>query len=510
MLVMESTKKLNFFPSKGGISEYYSPRMILHQKKLDYKKHCKHSFGSYVQAHDEPNLLNTIAARTLDGIYLQYTNSHQGGHEILHLPTNRTITRKNITEIPVNKEIVKQVNCFARQENMVRGLKILTHNNTALYNLTLLAGVDDDNTEHSLDQKSIQDTTQEFNQRDEEEEREQNQDTMDPDDIVEANVIPKQYILLEEENDDQSYSEQKLDGQDQDNESKETNVNKEAEEDLIQEQQFNNDQQIKTQSERVSRPVFKYVTHHNHLQTQSINPTHYTVEYARIIATTMTNINYTFAQTYSLAKGIKVFAERGLKAAYNEMKQLHNQCVFKPINVNKLSTIERRRAMESLIFLTEKRDGTIKARTCANASTQREYTEKDKAASPTALTESHLITAVAKQGRDVMTANIPNAVVQTDMTNKNNNEKTIIKIRGTLVNMLVDIDPTLYQDFVLYESKNKILYVEMKKALYGMLQSSLLYYKKFRKDLEGIGFVVNPYNPCVANRTINRSQHTVT
>ena len=76
--------------------------------------------------------------------------------------------------------------------------------------------------------------------------------------------------------------------------------------------------------------------------------------------------------------------------------------------------------------------------------------------------------------------------------------------------MLVDIDPMIYQDYVLYEGKNKILYVKMKKALYGMLQSSLLYYKKFRKDLEGIGFVVNPYNPCVANRIINRSQHTVT
>ena len=93
MLVIELTKKLNFFPSKGGISEYYSPRMILYQKNLDYKKHCRYSFGSYVQAHDEPNPLNTTAARTLDGIYLRYTNSHQGGHKILHLPTNRIITK---------------------------------------------------------------------------------------------------------------------------------------------------------------------------------------------------------------------------------------------------------------------------------------------------------------------------------------------------------------------------------------------------------------------------------
>ena len=43
-----------------------------------------------------------------------------------------------------------------------------------------------------------------------------------------------------------------------------------------------------------------------------------------------------------------------------------------------------------------------------------------------------------------------------------------------------------------------------------MLQASLLFYKKLRKDLEEIGFTVNPYDPCVANRIINGKQHTVT
>jgi hypothetical protein len=35
ILVMESAKKLNFFSAKNGISSYYSPRMILHQKNHD-------------------------------------------------------------------------------------------------------------------------------------------------------------------------------------------------------------------------------------------------------------------------------------------------------------------------------------------------------------------------------------------------------------------------------------------------------------------------------------------
>jgi hypothetical protein len=99
------------------------------------------------------------------------------------------------------------------------------------------------------------------------------------------------------------------------------------------------------------------------------------------------------------------------------MKQLHDRVIFIPIQIEELTHIKRRQAMESLIFLTEKKDWRIKARTCTNGSTQNEYTDYDEAASPTAMAESHIITAVieAKQSCNVMTANIPNAFVQTDI-----------------------------------------------------------------------------------------------
>jgi hypothetical protein len=54
-----------------------------------------------------------------------------------------------------------------------------------------------------------------------------------------------------------------------------------------------------------------------------------------------------------------------------------------------------------------------------------------------------------------------------------------------------------------YKGKTKVLYVKMLKAIYGMLQSSLLYYKKFRKDIESIGFKANPYDPHVTNHIVN-------
>ena len=43
-----------------------------------------------------------------------------------------------------------------------------------------------------------------------------------------------------------------------------------------------------------------------------------------------------------------------------------------------------------------------------------------------------------------------------------------------------------------------------------MLQSSLLYYKKWVKDIEEIGFKLNPYDPCVANKMVHGHQLTLT
>ena len=107
-----------------------------------------------------------------------------------------------------------------------------------------------------------------------------------------------------------------------------------------------------------------------------------------------------------------------------------------------------------------------------------------------------------------MTLDIPNAFVQ--MPISEDGDKGMMKISGPLVNILCEIHPGAYDNFVIHEGKQKVLYVRMLKALSGMMIASILYYKKFRKDIESIGFEVNPYDICVANRTVNSKQHTVT
>jgi hypothetical protein len=89
-----------------------------------------------------------------------------------------------------------------------------------------------------------------------------------------------------------------------------------------------------------------------------------------------------FAQTYSMNKGIKRFGCVREKAVHSDMKQLHERGCFKPIDINTYDPTTRRNVMESIMFLTEKRDGTIKARNVTDGRKQRNWMSKEEAASP--------------------------------------------------------------------------------------------------------------------------------
>ena len=57
-------------------------------------------------------------------------------------------------------------------------------------------------------------------------------------------------------------------------------------------------------------------------------------------------------------------------AAYKEMEQLHLRNCFKPLGVKDLMSTERRKALESLIFLKEKDTGEVKGRAVADGHKQ--------------------------------------------------------------------------------------------------------------------------------------------
>jgi hypothetical protein len=84
-----------------------------------------------------------------------------------------------------------------------------------------------------------------------------------------------------------------------------------------------------------------------------------------------------------------------------------------------------------------------------------------------------------------------------------------MKLEGVMAEFILKIDPKQYQKYVTKENGKDVVYVTLKKALYGTLQAALLFWQNLSTQLQEWGFEINPYDFCVANKTIDGKQCTV-
>ena len=110
----------------------------------------------------------------------------------------------------------------------------------------------------------------------------------------------------------------------------------------------------------------------------------------------------------------------------------------------------------------------------------------------------------ALEKRDIATVDIPGAFMPADM-----DEMVHMRLEGAMAEMLVKLDPKMYRKYIQLEGDKKVLYVELRKALYGTMRAALLFWKLLTSKLEAWGFKINPYDWCVANKTINGQQCTI-
>jgi hypothetical protein len=78
-----------------------------------------------------------------------------------------------------------------------------------------------------------------------------------------------------------------------------------------------------------------------------------------------------------------------------------------------------------------------------------------------------------------------------------------------MAELLLKIDTELYQPYNTTINGKPVLYVVLKKALYGTLQVALLFWQKLTGKLTEWGFVVPPYDSYVVNKMIDGKQCTV-
>ena len=496
-IVLHAVKLLNFFPTKGGISDTLSPKTIMSGETLDYKKHLRLPIGQYCQVHEEDIPRNSLRPRTKGAISLGPSGNLQGGFKFMALSTGKKIVRRTWDMIPMPDTVIARVNTLGGDQPEQL---IFTDRHGRLIG---------DNDNHAIPGVHFD----------------------DEDDYeipgVDAVDLPGVDLIVEEQDKEDpappSVEMYDLDRSDDDPPLVDTNQVRNnlpaPEEPTPAPTAAPAEPQATRRSTRIRNKPSAYEpgmqgSRYSYAVTQLetkgvLNPDAHMFAQEDfyqadpdVVASIMTQL--------SLKSGLREWGDKAYEAVESEMKQLHFRNTFKPMHWGELTATQRQMVLESHMFLKEKRDGKIKGRTVAGGNKQRDYISKEDASSPTVSTESVLLSCIidAEEKRDVAVIDIPNAFVQTRVEDEK--DMAIIKLRGVLVDILVALAPDVYKSYTTTDKKGTIqLLVQCQNALYGTMVASLLYYRKFTKSLTGIGFELNPYDPCVANKMINGKQMTI-
>ena len=128
----------------------------------------------------------------------------------------------------------------------------------------------------------------------------------------------------------------------------------------------------------------------------------------------------------------------------------------------------------------------------------------NETSSPTVSTVAVLVTMAiaAHEGRQAMTIEVETAYLNAKMIE----DKPVYMQIGPLVTAIL---AQLDEKFEKYQDSKEAIIVKLNKALYGCVESAVLWYKDLRATLEADGYKLNFYDLCVFNKDYKDKQITV-
>jgi len=194
-------------------------------------------------------------------------------------------------------------------------------------------------------------------------------------------------------------------------------------------------------------------------------------------------------------------ADVAKKAALSELNQLIQKGCLMPVDkltVKKLKA-EKQLILPSKLFLKDKYrpDGEFdkfKARLVAGGHRQN-HDDYESTSSPTVATSSVMMVAAisARRGNARMTTDVPSAYPNAHM--RDDMPMVYMKLDRAVTKLIVDNHRNWSRN-VLFDGS---CVVKIERALYGLIESAKLWYEEFTGFLKKLGFVPNPYDPCVLN-----------
>jgi hypothetical protein len=558
-LATAAIRNLNMFPHPDGVSATLSPATIVTgQPKIDYQT-MRLEFGTYVQVYDGTS--NDTKSRTLGAIATNPTGNSSGDYYFMSLATGHRIQRRSWTVLPISDNVISRVEGIAFNEEMP-----LINTDPILNEYDPDATIDESEYDrtykppsNAYPQADLMLTSDAYTDTDDSDEEsfdvghhpdfdddDQMPGNTQPSTLEEHKIIPTavntantvsvdiEIEPVEEEERNRTIS---TDNEPVEEEERSEPVEEEERTSINRTIPTDNEpveEEERTTTRNTVEPVpaerpsglrpkqpanYKYrygFTQTNALPDASINRTLRALE-STPPATTEGLYSPTQMQSIhkaivglmftqmSAQKGIKKHGQLALNALRKEFEQFRALDVLEPLDAFTLTDEQKAEALRALSVIKEKRDGTIKGRTCADGSPQQGKFSKAETGSPTIANDALFMSIMidAFENRDVGTADIGGAYLHALM-------KRFISMRfvGWAVDLLCDVNPE-YKQYVVYEGKTKVLYVRCNKAIYGCVVSGVLWYELFSETLALHGFTVNPYDFCVANATIDGSQCTI-
>ena len=209
----------------------------------------------------------------------------------------------------------------------------------------------------------------------------------------------------------------------------------------------------------------------------------------------------TVALLCTLARDIRHFGKPGEDAAIREIRQVLDTEALLPTHTPSVSWRERKEALQCKLFLEEKRGGRIKGRIVGGtgASSQDKSKYQDLS-SPTVRFETValLLKSAATTGMQVAVADIPGAYLHAkfqDMTTEGAaDNKRYIVAKGMLAKMMGAVDAECARCM---DKDTGDLYLQLNKALYGLIEAAKLWYSEISNMLLGQGFKQSLADPCL-------------
>ena len=569
-MVFESVRTLNQFPHPNGVSDTLSPASIVTGCASPDYSTMRLELGSYVQVFDDKEPTNTPRSRSLGAITLSPTGNAQGDYYFMSLATGARLSRHQYTELPLSDTAIARVEAIALQEGrpliQERGFLIEWRPDHPIddseydfdYTPPDHDPADDQLTPPDFDSVApselddLLDTTtasgndppapppdQGAHIGGNNNEQPYNINYVAVDQIEPDPIEPHDDMTYDADDynggayDDDDNDPQPPDNLDGNNdidathgqdegayEAHEANAeaNEEDNED-VDEGAFEEQPRYNLRPRGQTRTNFNSAIDNPHNDRSYFPPTQLAMANSNQQDTQLDDLAslqryaFTFIIKHMAATctqmservGLRKHGKAAEEALMKEFTQLEQMNAYVSIDPSTLTNEQKRAALRALNLFKEKRNGVLKGRTCADGRPQRNMYDKSQTASPTVSTDALMLSIIleAYEGRNVATADVVGAYLKAYM-----DDFVIMKFIGASVRLLCIINPD-YRQHVTIENGVEVLYVRLVKALYGCVKSALLWYDLFANNLKRMGFTLNPYDPCIANATIDDKQCTI-